>query len=136
MVWDETRFAPVGFDSFYSMQLIQTIHTELAFFDPKYNVTTYDTPVTMVNLLAKGSEKAADNSTIGFVGVSFAYQTLSQQDVIFAVQYTISSLFGDLSAVVAAAMGIDLIKISVGVCLLYYALRKTDVSVAANFFNS
>jgi len=134
LIYSEVRFAPIGYDSFYALQLITTIHTELPFFDPNYNTTAFDTPVTTVNLLSTGKKKKG-NETIGYVGVTFAFQSLSQQTITFGVQYTLSSLFGDLASIIGTIMGIDVIKLSVCFCLLFISYKHKTFDFLADLCN-
>jgi hypothetical protein len=46
----EIEFAPTGFDTFFGLQYINTIHSELDQDDPNYNVSRYDISSSLVKL--------------------------------------------------------------------------------------
>jgi len=128
-IYNEVNFAPDALDSFYALRLFSTIHTEKDPSDPAYNVTTYATIVSSVNLLTTVNSSFAD------IGVSFSYQTLSTQEILFSISYTINNLFGDFAGMIGTLMGLDVIKLSSSIPLCWLVYKLKSVNPLEDHFN-
>lgn len=56
LLWQETNFAPLSVDSFFTIQLVSTVHLEKEKSDPQYNTTRFNTAVSTVNLLSTAND--------------------------------------------------------------------------------
>jgi hypothetical protein len=129
-IYDEVRFAGVGFDNFYAMQMIQTIHNEkYRAYGVEANTTFYSTFNSEVNLLT------TPNDTIGFIGVSFAFQTLSQQVNTYFTAYTLANFWGDFAGMIGTLMGLDAIKVASSFPIFYVAGRYKSINPVEDHFN-
>jgi len=129
-IWDEVRFARPGFDSFFAMQLVSTVHDELSSSDSNYNVTSYATVVSQVTLLYP------QNPNYSYVGVSFAFQgSLSQEIIQFDIGYTLNNLFGDFSGMLGTLMGLDTIKVFSSLPLVWLSLKLRNINPIEDHFN-
>ncbi len=90
-IWNEINFGPVGWDTFFGVQLFQTVHDELPDTDPKHLSSSYQVTGAPVAL------SKAPNATNSFVGISFAFQTLSIEENEFSVQFTLEKFFGNFA---------------------------------------
>jgi len=113
---NEISFAPTGYDVFFGLQYINTIHSELDPSNPNYNTSYYETTNSMVKLLYS-------NSTLDYIGISFSFQTLSIQQILFSIDYTLLNFFGDFSGMVGTLMGLDVIKFSMAIPTTYFAWK-------------
>jgi len=136
-IYGEVNFASVGFDTFFSLTYVNTIHNELDSGDPMYNTSNYATSASTVNLLSPIDIDWNDdlNTTEAYVAISFAYQTLSLQQVTFDIAYNINNLFGDFSGMIGTLMGLDLIKVTAGLPLFYLAWKARSTKPLADAFN-
>jgi len=132
VIYDEYRFSQPSQDNFFSLQLVTTIHNELSASDPNFNVTRYDTVNSAVSLLV---EPQLASEGIAYVGISFAFQSLSSQQVIFDTAYTINNLFGDFAGMVGTLMGLDAIKVSAAMPLIFLAMKYRVIKPLADHFN-
>ena len=69
-----------------------TLHLEVDKSDPLHNISRFEIFSSGVGLIAPKPE-----SEYGYVGISFAFQTLSLQIVQFDTAYTLNNLFGDFA---------------------------------------
>jgi len=129
-IYDEYRFAPVGFDTFFAVQYVNTLHQE-SHLQPGLvrNSSRFDTVNANVNLLA------LPNATFGYVGISFAFQTLSKEVDQFFTGYTIASFFGDFAGMVGTLMGLDLIKVSSSLPLWWVSMKIKSINPIEDHFN-
>jgi len=136
-IYNEVNFASMGFDTFFSLTYVNTIHNELGEDDPLYNTSNYDTTASTVNLLQLNDPDWNEdmNSTVGYVAVSFAYQTLSLQQVTFDIAYNLNNLFGDFSGMIGTLMGLDLIKVMAGLPMGYLAWKARSLRPLQEAFN-
>jgi len=75
------------------------------------------------------------NSTYGYLGISFAYQTLSKEVDTYFTSYTLTSFWGDFAGMLGTVMGLDLIKTSSGLPLFYVAKRLRSINPIEDHFN-
>jgi len=129
LLWQETNFAPLSVDSFFTLQLVSTVHLEKPKSDPDYNTTRFVTTVSTVDLMG------TQNDTYAYVGISFAYQTLSKQTIQFSVSYTIDNLFGDFAGMLGTLMGLDTIKVASALPLFYLAVKMRSIKILEDHFN-
>jgi len=113
----EVNFAPTRFDTFFSIQYVNTFHSEKNPTDPIYNTSRYTLTSSLVKL------QATANETIDYIGVSFAFDTLSVQEILFSVDYTILNFFGDFAGMIGTLMGLDVIKVAIGIPTTYFAFK-------------
>jgi len=113
----EIEFAPSGFDTFFGLQYINTVHSELSPTNPIYNTSMYSKTNSLVKL------QETPTVDIDYVGVSFSFETLSVQAIIFSVDYTLLNFFGDFAGMVGTLMGLDVIKVSIGIPTAYFAYK-------------
>jgi len=132
VIYDEYRFSQPGQDNFFSLQLVTTIHNELSASDPNFNITRFDTVNSAVSLITI-PQLAQEN--LAYVGVSFAFQSLSSQQVIFDTAYTTNNLFGDFAGMVGTLMGLDAIKVSAAMPLIFLAMKYRVIKPLADHFN-
>jgi len=132
-IYNEYRFAQIGQDAFFALQLVITTHQEITnTSDPNFNVTRFDTVSSAVTLL---TDPAAAAESIGFVGVSFAFQTLNSQSVLFNIGYTLNNLFGDFAGMIGTLMGLDAIKVSSALPLMFLAAKNRVIGPLRDHFN-
>jgi len=132
-IYNEYRFSQIGQDTFFAMQLIVTTHQEITnTSNPLFNQTRYDTTASAVSLLV---DPAAAAEQIGYVGVSFAFQNLNAQFVLFNIAYTLNNLFGDFSGMVGTLLGLDAIKVSASFPLMFLAAKHKVVGPLREHFN-
>jgi len=115
-IYNEIRFAPVGKDTFYAFTYVITNHQELPMDSSEYNTTRFDTVSSLTTVLAP-------NSSLAYVGVSFSYQTLSRREEVFFIGYSLTNVFGDFANMVNTLMGLDAIKVSGSLPMVYFAIR-------------
>lgn len=136
-IYNEINFASMGFDTFFSLTYVNTIHNELSQSDPMYNTSNYDSTASTVNLLQSIDPDWNENlnATVGYVAISFSYQTLSLQQVNFDIAYNLNNLFGDFSGMIGTLMGLDLIKVMAGLPMGYLAWKSRSLKPLAEAFN-
>jgi len=129
-IYNEYRFCPVGYDTFYAMQYINTLHTEdnLAA-NLLRNSSAYATVNANVNLLSPG------NATFGYIGVSFAFQTLSKQINLFFTGYTLQNFWGDFAGMVGTLMGLDLMKVCSSLPVAWVAFKLRSLGPLEEHYN-
>jgi len=129
-IYDEVRFASVGLDTFFAVQYIQTLHQES---QPQAgierNSSRYATTVAGVNLLQY------TNNTYGYLGISFAFQTLSEEQDIFFDSYTMQNFWGDFSGMIGTVLGLDMIKVCSGIPIIFVAFRYRTLYPLDNHFS-
>jgi len=137
MIYNEVNFASAGFDTFFALQYINTIQTQLDSDDPEYNTSAYDTTTSQVNLLQTYDPNWNDdiNVTLAYIAITIGYQTLSLQQVTFSISYTIINLFGDFSGMIGTLMGLDLIKVCAGLPMFYLAWKIRSVKPLSQAFS-
>jgi len=69
------------------------------------------------------------------VGISFAFATLSAQFVFFDISYQLNNLFGDFAGMIGTVMGLDAIKFSASLPLMFLAVKYRTVSALADHYN-
>jgi len=136
-IYDEVNFAPMGFDTFFALTYTNTIHNEHKHNRTLYNTSSFDTSASMVNLLQATDPDWNDelNSTSGYVGITFGYQTLSLQQVNFDIAYNLNNLFGDFAGMIGTLMGLDLIKLAAGLPMGYLAWKSRSWKPMQEAFN-
>jgi len=128
-IFGEIAFAPTGLDTFFGLQLINTIHSELKETNPLYNVTRYAKTASSVRLLQ------LNNSTIQYAGVSFSFETLSIQYITFSYTYSLLNFFGDFAGMIGTLMGLDAIKVSMGIPTAIFAIKTRSTLPLEDLFN-
>jgi len=117
-------------DTFYAFKLVLTEHLELSnTSDPNYNKTRFDVTSSLTTVLAP------PNTTYGYIGISFSFQTLSKEEDTFSIGYTLNNFFGDFSGMIGTLMGLDTIKVSSGIPLLYMSARWRSIIELEDHFN-
>jgi len=87
-VFNEDRFAPPGFDSYYAIQSIYTVFQNETFPNGSYpSNLQYDSSYSTTGLTRK------NNDTHSFISVSWAYQTLNEEQISYIPQYTLNNFF-------------------------------------------
>jgi len=130
VIYNEVNFAPVGQDTFFALQLVSTVHSEKDTSDPLYNVTRFETGISAVSLLS-----IPTNSSYANIGISFSYQSLSKQEILFSIAYTINNLFGDFAGMIGTLMGLDAIKVSSSIPLFFLAYKLKTFNPLEDHFN-
>jgi len=128
-VYNEIRFAPPGYDSFYGIQVVATTfenETEVALQGPFYTFNTLYSTTTLPFGVTNTSEV--------LVSVSFAFQTLNLQDIDYSSTYKITNLSGDFSGMIGVLMGIDVIKLSASIPVMILACRKRKLKYVTEHF--
>jgi len=129
-IWDEIRFVQLNVDVFHALTLYETVHKEKNIGnDFTRNSTRYDSTSQGVSLLA------ISNQTHGYLGVSFAFQTLNKQVTSFYTAYTVSNYFADFSSMLGTLMGLDLIKSAASLPKFVIAWRYKHFGVVQRHFN-
>jgi len=130
-IYDEVRFAPVGLDTFFAVQYIQTLHQEdhPASNILDLNTSRFETLVSGVNLLQ------FPNDTYGYIGISFAYQTLNEEIDIFFTSYTLQNFWGDFAGMLGTLMGLDVIKVAFSIPVSIVAVRIKSLNPIEDHFN-
>jgi len=129
-IYNEISFAPAGFDSFFGLQLIETIHSEYTDMNrADYNTSRYETAAATVKLLYPA------NSTMVYAGVSFSFKTLSKQDITFTYTYTLLNFWGDFAGMIGTLMGLDVIKVSMGIPTAIFSFKAKSPLPLEDLFN-
>jgi len=128
-VYNEIRFAPPGYDSFYGIQVVATTFNNVTNSSDQGPFFTYNTLYSATTLSNQPS-----NSSELYVSVSFAFQTLNLQDISYDSTYKLTNLFGDFSGMVGVLMGIDVIKLSASIPVMILACRKRKLSYVTEHF--
>jgi len=124
-LYNEIRFAPIGYDSFYALQQINTTY---------YNQTStivYQTSGSMVVL----SKSYNSSNNVGYVAVSFAYQELSVTNIVYSPQYTLVNFLGDFAGMIGTLCGLDAVKVLAGVRLVPKCIRRRNFGLLQEHFN-
>lgn len=122
-IYNEVNFASMGLDTFFALTYINTLHNELSKKDPAYNLSHFETASSTVTLLQSFDTENSNNATIGYIALSFSYQTLSLQEVSFDIAYNLNNLFGDFAGMLGTLMGLDVIKLAAGLPMGYLAWK-------------
>jgi len=131
VVYNEINFAQPNQDRFFALQYVNTFHNEITnVSDPTRNVTNYAVVSAAVTLL----DRPAPSGT-AYVGVSFAFSTLSAQFVFFDISYQLNNLFGDFAGMVGTMMGLDAIKFTASLPLMFFAFKYKTISALADHYN-
>jgi len=128
-VYGEVNFCPTDYDSFYALQLVNTIHNELPSSNPNFNTTRYSTAVSTVSLLY------TPNDTQSYIGITFSYQTLSEQVIFFDYAYNVNNMFGDFAGMIGTLMGLDVIKVAGSIPMFYLAWKNRNMVAIEDHFN-
>eukprot|EP01113_Clastostelium_recurvatum_P047809 TRINITY_DN858_c0_g1_i1.p1 TRINITY_DN858_c0_g1~~TRINITY_DN858_c0_g1_i1.p1 ORF type:complete len:112 (+),score=14.79 TRINITY_DN858_c0_g1_i1:331-666(+) len=72
---------------------------------------------------------------LGYIGVSFAFKTLSVQTVTYDPQYTLANFWGDFAGMIGTLMGLDVVKVASGLIVLGTAIRKKNIWYLQDHFN-
>jgi len=128
-IYTEVRFAAMDLDSFYALTEVSTVHTEKKTSDPNYNITRYDAVSSSVTLLS------LDNATYGYAAISFSFQTLSMEVVQYSISYQLINLFGDFAGMIGTLMGLDSIKVTSAIPMVYLAIKLRNLNPLEDHFN-
>jgi len=129
-IYGEISFAPAGFDSFFALTYINTVHMDLSQDDANYNVSRYEKTSSTVELLIDTT-----NETWIYSGVSFAYESLSVQYITYSYTYTLLNFWGDFAGMIGTLMGLDAIKVSMGVPTAWFAFKVKSSLPLEDLFN-
>eukprot|EP01113_Clastostelium_recurvatum_P047811 TRINITY_DN858_c0_g1_i11.p1 TRINITY_DN858_c0_g1~~TRINITY_DN858_c0_g1_i11.p1 ORF type:complete len:415 (+),score=82.21 TRINITY_DN858_c0_g1_i11:383-1627(+) len=125
-VFNEDKFAPPDFDSYFALQKVHTIYAN-------------DTDRLDENRFEQSSSMTALNratsSQYSYIGVSFAFKTLSVQTVTYDPQYTLANFWGDFAGMIGTLMGLDVVKVASGLIVLGTAIRKKNIWYLQDHFN-
>jgi len=139
LIYGEIEFGPVGFDTFFGFQLVQTTRDYLDPTDPNSNVTSYNTKASSVELQVdpnlKNGSFAFGNGTFEFVGISFSFDTLSIQNINFSPTYKLANFFGDMAGMTGTLMGLDTIKVAMGVPTAIFSCKAKSTLPLEDLFN-
>jgi len=130
VIYDEVGYASVGTDSFYAITYVNIIHDEVN--RPKgtpYNASRYEAVSSSVSL------NVPYNESFGYIGISFAFETLSKETDQFFTAYTLSNFWGDFAGMVGTLMGLDAIKFSSGIPKAYVAIKLRSMNPLEDHFN-
>jgi len=130
VIYNEVNFAQPGQDRFYALQYVNTIHSELATDNPLFNTSVYSVVSSTVSLI----DYTVINGTV-YVGISFAFATLSAEFVFFQIGYQLTNFFGDFSGMIGTVLGLDAIKVSASFPLMFLAFKYKTISALADRFN-
>jgi len=128
-IYGEISFAAAGLDTFFGLTLINTVHNDLSTTAPNYNVTNYNKETSSVKLLSP------KNASMAYVGVSFSFQMLSVQYITFTMGYTLNNYFGDFAGMIGVLMGMDVIKLSMGIPTAFIAFKEKSLVPLEELFN-
>jgi len=129
-IYNEYRFVAIGQDNFFALQVLSTINTQLPTTDPNYNTTVYSTIEPAVTLLTDPA-----NPAYAYMGVSFAFQTLSTQITTFSIGYTLTNMFGDFANMIGTTHGLDAIKTCAGLPVIFLGIKFRTINEMADHFN-
>jgi len=129
-IYNEVNFAPVAFDTFYGFKLVLTEHLEISnTSDPNYNKTRFDVTSSLTTLLG------TPPPGVGYVGISFSFQSLSKEEDSFSIGYTITDFFSDFSGMIGTLLGLDTIKVTSAVPLIFMSIRWRSIMQLEDHFN-
>jgi len=125
-VFGEDKFAPPGLDSYYAVQSIYTVFNNDT---PPTSSLRYDATYSTTAITRK------NNDTNSFVSVSWAFQTLSVQQISYTPQYTLNNFFGDFAGMIGTLMGLDVIKVASGFYVAIIAWKQRNIFPLQDHFN-
>jgi len=76
----------------------------------------------MVQLLYTPTLSNSTNDTWAYSGVSFAFETLSEQQIVFDYTCSLLNFWGDFVGMAGTLMGLDAIKVCTGIPTALFAL--------------
>ena len=59
------------------------------------------------------------DNIVGYISVSWAFDTLNLQQITYASQYTLENFFGDFAGMIGTLMGLDMVKVAAGAYVAY-----------------
>jgi len=125
-VFNEDKFAPPGFDSYFAIQTVNTafMNNTPPTYDTNYVVSYSTTAIVRKN-----------NETHSYISVSWAFQTLNVETISYIPQYTLNNFFGDFAGMVGTLMGLDVVKVVSGIRVAVGAYRSKNVFPLQDHFN-
>jgi len=133
-IYNEIRFASPGEDTFFGIQAVETTFQNES--DPALQgpFVTYDTSYALTRLpVGLLSNRTGNNSAL--ISVSFAFQTLNLQKIVYSSTYSVANLLGDFAGVVGTVLGLDLMKLLAGIPVAILAARKRDIGKIVDHFS-
>jgi len=127
-IWGEITFAATGMDTFIGLLYINEVHNEA----PTSNTSRYQKTSSNVRLL---TARTVNNTNIDYVAVSFAFQTLSTQIITFDIGYSILNFFGDFAGMIGTLMGLDTIKVAMGIPTAFFSWKQRSTLPMEDLFN-
>jgi len=134
-IYNETRFASPGFDTFFGLQAIETTFQNES--DPNLTgpFVTYDTTYSLTQLPIGFQKNNVSSNNSVLISVSFAFQTLNLQKIIYSSTYSLANLLGDFSGVVGTVLGLDVMKVMAGIPVVILAVRKREIAKLIEHFS-
>jgi len=125
-VYDEDKFAPPGFDSYYTIQAVKTqFYNET----PMRSYTNFTSLYSTTGLVQRGTDE------ISYIGISWGFETLNEQNIAYTPQYTLNNFFGDFAGMIGTLMGLDVLKICAGFFVAYEAWQRKSFFHLQEHFN-
>eukprot|EP01112_Ceratiomyxa_fruticulosa_P010217 TRINITY_DN2696_c0_g1_i2.p1 TRINITY_DN2696_c0_g1~~TRINITY_DN2696_c0_g1_i2.p1 ORF type:complete len:324 (-),score=67.44 TRINITY_DN2696_c0_g1_i2:108-1079(-) len=125
-VFNEDKFAPPAFDTYFSIQTVHTIYQNTTDIPDNYR---FDTTQSLTGLTRKNN----DNSS--YISVSWSFQTLNIQTITYAASYTLQNFFGDFAGMIGTLMGLDVVKVASGFIVAYTAIKSRSIFPLQDHFN-
>lgn len=119
-IYKEIRYAAVDLDTYFGFTAVHTIREDLGPDHENYNTTRYETKSSTLALPVTSHDQ---NTTVGFVGISFSYETLNVQKITYQYSYSMLNLMGDFAGMLGTLMGLDTIKAMAGIPLIWVAIK-------------
>jgi len=129
-LYDEVRYSPIDYDSFYALQQLLTVVVNYSIGDNTTSLVFTTTSSTIHLPLLNETDP-----TVGYVGVSFAYQELSIESITYQVQYGFTNFFGDFAGMFGTLCGLDVLKLMAGARLIPKAIHRKSCFVLQDHFN-
>jgi len=120
-IYNEIKFGPSGMDSFFALTDVYEQHLDEngVFQEPEAHRYTAVSSMTFMGVIPP-------NDT-AYIGISFGFQSLSQQVIVYQPEYTLDNFFADFAGVLGVLLGLDWIKLTTSIPVFYKSItsRKT-----------
>jgi len=128
-VYSTVYFAGISSDTFYAINTLNTIHTELSSSDPGYNTTSYETSSSSVVLM-----NGVDSNNNGYIAISFGFTSLNVEVISYGHSYSLSNFFGDMAGMIGILTGLNFVKCLALLPLAWISLKMKKCAPWADRF--
>eukprot|EP01112_Ceratiomyxa_fruticulosa_P009450 TRINITY_DN245_c0_g1_i1.p1 TRINITY_DN245_c0_g1~~TRINITY_DN245_c0_g1_i1.p1 ORF type:complete len:297 (-),score=62.51 TRINITY_DN245_c0_g1_i1:150-1040(-) len=125
-VFNEDKFAPPSFDTYFAIQTIQTVFENTTDMPDQFR---FETVQSLTQLTRPNTQNTS------YISVSWSFQTLSVQVITYSPQYTIQNFFGDFAGMIGTLMGLDVVKVASGFIVAYTAIKSRSIFPLQEHFN-